>query len=262
MKSNALLFLSLLFLPGLTFAQKGIIESFAPASPIVVDGVPDEWQTEWLIEPKGKFIYNVCNDADNLYVRIKISDDMTQRKIGLFGLSVLLNPKGKKYGKVGVKYPLPKDLDQLAKDAPQGKVSPEQVAELKKELIKDVEVLELVGLSKENIVSPRLGLMNGLQVFIKADARGDFVYEAKIPFKAFHIDKSAVKVLGVAFVTGKLVVKAQNPQSNSSAGGYPSQRYGGGGYNGRYMNSGGGYSSTPYSEWQSATSMSVGVNLK
>jgi hypothetical protein len=96
MKSNLFLFLFILFLPGLGHAQKGMVESCQLASPVVVDGNVDEWQAEWMIDPKGKFLYNICNDADNLYLRLKVSDDLTQRKIGLFGLSVFLNPKGKK----------------------------------------------------------------------------------------------------------------------------------------------------------------------
>ena len=97
MKSKVFLFLSIFFLPGLAHAQKkGMVESCQLPSPVVVDGNFDEWQAEWMIDPKGKFLYNICNDADNLYVRLKVSDELTQRKIGLFGLSVLLNPKGKK----------------------------------------------------------------------------------------------------------------------------------------------------------------------
>jgi len=90
-----------------------------------------------------------------------------------------------------------KDLEELKKETPTGQLSKAQVEELKMGLIKDAEVLELLGLSKEPIVSPRLGLMNGLQVYIKGDDKGDFAYEAKIPFKAFRIDKAAVKVLGL-----------------------------------------------------------------
>ena len=156
-----------------------------------------------------------------------------------------------------------KDLDELKKETPTGQLSKAQVQELKMGLIKDVEVLELLGLSKEPIVSPRLGLMNGLLVFIKGDDQGAFVYEAKIPFKAFHIDKSAVKVLGVAFVTGKMAPpKTQNTApAGGGAGnmGYARRGYGMGGM--------GGYGSTAYSqpgynEWGVSTYMSVGVTLK
>lgn len=258
MKLHLFLFV---FLPSLTYAQKGIVESCVLPSPVVVDGNFDEWQAEWMTDPKGKFLYNICNDADNLYLRLKVSDELTQRKIGLFGLSVLLNPKGKKVGKIGFRYPMAKDLDELKKETPTGQLSKAEVQALKMGLIKDVEVLELLGLSKEPIVSPRLGLMNGLQVFIKGDDQGAFAYESKIPFKAFRIDKSVVKVLGVAFVTGKMPPPKANNNS-SPAGGGPGNM----GYSGNYGMRGYGQgprSSQPaFSEWSVSTFMSVGVKLK
>ena len=258
--------LSIFFLPGLAGAQKGMVESCQLSSPVVVDGNLDEWQAEWMIDPKGKFLYNICNDADNLYLRLKVSDDLTQRKIGLFGLNVFLNPKGKKVGKVGFKYPIEKDLDELKKQTPDGPMSNKQIDEFKMGLLKDAEVLELIGLSKEHIVSPRLGLMNGLEVFIKGDDHSAYVYEAKIPFKAFHIDKSAIKVLGVAFVTGKMAPpKAQNTTSAGSGAGNMGYGRRGYGMGGSGMGGYGGspaYSHSSYSEWNVSTFMSVGVTLK
>jgi hypothetical protein len=133
------------------------------------------------------------------------------------------------------------------------------IDELKMGLLNDAEVLELIGLSKEHIISPRLGLMNGLQVFIKGDDHGAYVYEAKIPFKAFRINKADVKILGVAFVTGKMAPpKNQNTTSAGGAGnmGYGRRGYGMGGYGSA------GYSGPAYSEWNASTYMSVGVTLK
>ncbi len=254
----------LLAFPTLLFAQDGP-ESCSPANPIVIDAVVDEWQGEWLLDSRGKFAYNICNDNENLYVRIKVGDDFVQRQMGLYGFTVFLNPKGKKHGKMGVRYPLPKDMDQLAAEAPKGEVTPAQFQELKKGLIKDAEVLELVGFAKEAIISPRLGLRNGILVYIRADDRGDFIYEGKFPFKAFGLDKASLKTLGVAFVTGRMIPKAVKPSGSGvpPGGGYPGIMPG---HSQHYMNSvygyGGGASSTPYSAWQTATTMSVLVTLK
>ena len=186
--------------------QKVLKESCTPETPPVIDGDIRDWQVEWLLDPKGKFIYNICNDAANLYVRLKVTDDMTQRKIGLFGLTVFLNANGKKIGKMGLKYPVDKTMEEIKSQTPTGgTLDARQLADVKRKLIEDQEVLQFVGFSKEPVVSSRLGLMNGIQVIIKADSIGDYIYEAKIPFKSFHIDKSSLKTLDVAFVTGKLI---------------------------------------------------------
>ncbi|MGC4022529.1 MAG: hypothetical protein QM734_11585 [Cyclobacteriaceae bacterium] len=96
-------------------AQKGLKESVSFEKPPVIDGNVDDWQSERWLDPDGKFLSNVGNDAENLYIRLKIADDVTQQKIGLFGFSVKLNLSGKRKGKVGLKYPIGKDESELKK---------------------------------------------------------------------------------------------------------------------------------------------------
>lgn len=244
-------------------AQKGDIESCTPAAAIVIDGDPAEWQVEWRTDSKGKFAYNICNDESNLYLRIRLSDEFTQRKVGLLGMTVYLNPKGKKMGKMGLKFPVAKDLEEFKRKAPKGQQSPAQLEELKMDLVRNEEVLELIGFDKNPIVSSRVGLMNGIEVTIKPGEHSTYVYEAKLPFKAFQIDKSKVKVLGVTIASGKVAIK--NPGNTSPAGG----GVGNLGYANRYGMGYGAYgaygpnrSIPQWSEWNSATSMSVGVKLK
>ncbi|MFM9837338.1 MAG: hypothetical protein ACKVOQ_03675 [Cyclobacteriaceae bacterium] len=216
------------FLVGDLFAQKGIRESCAPTAPIVVDGNPDEWGTEWMLDPDGKFLFNVCNDTDNLFIRIKISDDLTQRKIALFGMYVKLDVNGKKKGKLGLKYPVGKDANELKQEQPPFPQDAAGRAMAKKQLLTEVEVLELLGLAKENIVSSRLGLMNGIEVLMVANDEGHYVYESKIPFKAFRIDKTKVPILGVTIETGKMSPPKTPaaPQSAGRQGGFTPNNYG------------------------------------
>lgn len=204
-----------------SFAQKGVKESIQFEKPPVIDGHVDDWPVEWWLDPDGKFLSNIGNDAENLYFRLKIADDLTQQKIGLFGLSLRLNPKGKRKGKVGLKYPVGKDASELKKEKAEAVEAPTDIASrvaMKKQWVSDVEVVELIGLAKQNIVSSRLGLANGIEAIIVAQDDGSYIYEAKIPFKAFRINKSEVPLLGVEFETGRLVVQNKNPTGN--AGGY------------------------------------------
>lgn len=216
------------FLTTSLLAQKGIREGCAPTAPIVVDGNPDEWGVEWMLDPDGKFIFNVCNDAENLFIRIKISDDLTQRKIALFGLYVKLDVNGKKKGKLGLKYPVGKDANELKQEQSAWPQDAAGRVIAKKQLLTEVEVLELMGLAKDNIVSSRLGLMNGIEVLIVANEEGHYVYEAKIPFKAYRIDKTKVPVLGVTLETGKMS-PPKTPAAAPTAGrqgGFSQSNYG------------------------------------
>jgi hypothetical protein len=220
----------LLFLSFAALAQKGVHESIVFEKPPVIDGDISDWGCEWWLDPDGKFLSNVGNDGENLYFRLKISDDLTQQKIGLFGLSLRLNPNGKKRGKIGLKYPVGKDASELKKEKPEAVSSETELASkirMKKELVSDVEVVELIGLAKENIISSRLGLANGIESMIIALDDGSYTYEAKIPFKAFNIKKEDVKLLGVEFETGRLIVQNKNVTPNNGYG--PTSR-GPGGY--------------------------------
>jgi len=246
-------------------AQKKVVESFRPAKPLIIDGNMSDWETDWLMDSKGRFNYNIANDDEFLYYRIKMVDEMTQRKVGLFGLSVLLNPSGKKVGKMGIKFPMgltPDEVKAIKHD--DGPPTEASMIQLNKDLIKDAEALELIGLAKEHIVSSRLGLMNGIQVIIVADDKGDYFYEGKIPFKAFKMKRADIKLLGVTFQTGRLVNTGANAQAAASSG-PPMGGFGGNGYGGGYggatrMSGPTGY--VPYSEFQAATTVSLGVELK
>ncbi len=186
-------------------------EAFQLTEPMVVDGQTDEWKTDWWLDQDGKFLYNVANDNEFLYWRIKISDDLTQQKIALYGLFVKWDLNGKRRGKLGIKYPVGKDPIELKKE-------PEQLPQdlssrilAKKLLLTDVEVLHLLGLSKEAIVSSRLGLMNGIEVMMAITDDGSYVYEAKVPFRAYKIKKEEVKELGFTVETGKMELSRNGP---------------------------------------------------
>jgi hypothetical protein len=208
----------LCFLGSQLYAQKER-ESYQPIEPIVIDGQTDEWKTDWLLDQDGKFLYNIANDAENLYWRIKISDDLTQQKVGLYGLFVKFDINGKKRGKLGIKYPVGKDAIELKKEP---EPLPQDLASrtlAKKLLLTDVDVLELLGLSKQSIVSSRLGLMNGIEVLMTITDDGSYVYEAKIPFKAYKIKREEVKVLGFTVETGKMDISRNGPAAPNNAQG-------------------------------------------
>jgi len=259
-------FLLLILISANVFAQKNVKESVTLDKPIVIDGDASEWPVDWWIDPDGKFFCNVANDADNLYVRLKVADDLTQQKIGLFGLSLKLNPTGKRKGKVGLKYPTGRDASEFKKKEPteaDASMDPKNKVLMKKELLGDVEVVELIGLAKENIVSSRLGLANGIEAMIVTLEDGSYTYEAKIPFKAFRIKKSEVQILGVEFQTGRYSPPAKNNPNNNNTGygGGQMGQYGPGGMRmPRYY--GAGFSNFQYSAFSSPGYFFVAVKLK
>jgi len=247
------------------------------ATPPTIDGTINDWTVAWLGDDKEKFKYNICSDDANLYIRIKMSDGTTQRKFAMHGFTVWLDPNGKKKQKLGLRYPTGaeatermeeyrKSGENFSKENNLDKREAMQ-KEFKRNLIRNIELLELIGLADKPLTSSKSGITNGLQVALDMDSTGAYIYEATLPFKAFRLSKTQISVLGVGFETGKVEVKQTKGKGNSAGGGMPPGGYGGGG--GGYGGAGGmgnvgqrQMGGGNYSAMSSPTKMWTSVKLK
>ncbi len=230
------------------------------ANVIVVDGKADEWTLTWIEGDDKNFSYNVCSDDNNLYVRMKTTNDMVKRKIGLFGLTMWMDPNGKKKRKLGFKFPSGTEgaerMETFRKESEgqnQERQSAGERADFQKrmeaDLVRDLEVIELIGLTDDPITATRSGITNGIKVAIALDPETRaYVYEAVLPFKSYRLSKKSIKTMGFGFETGKYVppkdktAQTQNvPQGgvgNNGGRGQYGGGFGGRGYGGY---GGGGY---------------------
>ncbi len=235
MKYVILLFLVMVMEPS-GFAQDPEAANCQLATVLQIDGLADEWPMEWLTDDDKKFSYNVCSDDNNLYIRMKTNDELVRRKIALFGLTVWMDPKGKKKEKLGLKFPTGAEahdrIEAMSKSTENtGQMSSSQRAAFQKEMIKsvikDAELLELLGLADDPLTSTRSGITNGIKVAIASDEEGlTLTYEAIIPFKSFRLSKASISVIGIGFETGKFVPP---PSKSTSGGANTNQGYSGSG---------------------------------
>jgi len=241
----------------LSITAFGQEENARVATPPVIDGNVEDWDSViWKEDEDHKFKYNVRFDDNNLYVRVKVKDELTQSKMASFGFTVWLDASGKKKTKLGMRYPTGieaterMEVLQKSGDLEKERSAPKREElrkELKKSFVSDIEVLELIGLADKPLTTSRTGITNGIQVVLSMDAEESYVYEAAIPFKAFRLSKARIPLLSVGFETGKYVMpKDKNANSNSAGGGMPGGGFGGGGMGGGGMSSPGrSYSSSP-----------------
>lgn len=195
------------------------------ASAVTIDGIADDWPMSWIQDEDRIFSYNVCADDKNLYVRMMTSDFYAKRKLAAFGLTLWFDPSGKKKRKYGLKFPSggAESEDRAAAMREQGGPgnSSGERADFQKrmdrQLITDLEVLELIGLADEPITSARSGITNGIKVAIEMDATGAYVYEALIPFKSYRLSRTNIEELAIGFETGKYVIPKQKVNSKSGA---------------------------------------------
>ncbi len=247
-------------------------------TPPVIDAKLGDWSADWVDNEKEKFSYNVCSDDANLYLRIRISDGGTQQKFAMYGLTVWLDPNGKKKEKLGLRYPtgieaqermeeFRKSGESFGKENNLDKREAMQ-KEFKRNLIRNIEVLELIGLADKPLTSSKSGITNGLQVALDMDSTGAYIYEATLPFKAFRLVKAKIPVLGIGFETGKLKVDQTKGKGNNAGGGMQPGGYGGypgggmGGMGQAGMGQAGRGSSNYYSPMSSPVKMWTSVKLE
>ncbi len=256
-----------------TLAQGPTQESCQLSSVVLVDGHGDEWPMKWLEDDDKKFFYNVCTDESNIYIRLRIKEELIRRKMALFGLTVWLDPNGKKKKRLGLHFPTGTEAKEIMEavrhSGDHSNMTASQRADFQKQmeksLIENLEILELIGLSDDPLTSTRSGITNGIKVAIAQDDEGAYVYEAIIPFKSYRLSKSSISALGVGFETGKYTLPSTKPKAGSSTADptTPGQSGFGGGFGATNMGRGQGYQgSASGSQMSYATSFWVSINLK
>ncbi len=216
-------FAFLLFCGGYCCTAQQVDSPCPLSSAVTIDGNAEEWPMTWVQDDDKVFSYNVCADDKNLYVRMRTNDFYAKRKLAAFGLTLWFDPTGKKKRKLGLKFPSggPEAEDRAAairQEGGPGNSAGERADFQKKmdrQLIADLEVLELIGLADEPLTSARSGITNGIKVAIDMDETGAYIYEALIPFKSYRLSKAALTELSIGFETGKFIIPKAKVNSKS-----------------------------------------------
>ena len=107
MKRIAFLFCLTFLLLNSNHTSAQTIHCLWQASPIIVDGKPDEWPQPFnYYDGNTKLQFAFANDTGSLYVCLKITDDPTQIRLFNGGLNIGIDPKGKKKETAGISFPL------------------------------------------------------------------------------------------------------------------------------------------------------------
>lgn len=90
-----------------TYLSAQDIHSLKLASPVTIDGSPDEWPQPFnFYNGETKLQYRIANDSNNIYVCFKVTDEPAQMKMMRAGINIWLDPKGKKKETMGIAFPL------------------------------------------------------------------------------------------------------------------------------------------------------------
>jgi hypothetical protein len=232
----------------------GKIKSVFVATPPTIDGQTTEWTDSLQYDASSKMQYLVLNDGRTMYLRVKINDAPTQAKFAYLGTVVWLDSTGRNQQQLGIRFPLPVDLESLPKgeSRPAGAMGPsaaERLADhqtrLRQVLLnaKEMELLNFRG-SKEPVLADAQSLL-GVKAAINLDPQGNLIYELAVPLRLVYkrvpnLASGQAATVGVTLAG----MKPKMPKSDSSSDPYSAMNSGGmgGGY-GRGM--GGGMRGSP-----------------
>lgn len=224
-----------------------------PPTEIKIDGSLNDWgdSLRYYNEDK-KIHYTLANDKDNLYMAIRVDDRTEQIRIISAGLTLSVNPKGKKKEQYSITFPVggtdtqpafgggneggdkqpnPDELDKQDR---------EQMMRARMTKLRNIQVTGFPDIESDIITTANT---YGIKVALNLDESGQLVYEAAVPLKFFHADapdKSEwafnIKINGV---TRPNANKGDNAPGGDMGGGRGGMGGGRGGMGGGGMGGGG-----------------------
>lgn len=184
-------------------AQATIELKPAPAG-VLVDGVAKEWG-DFMTDSKTKISYIIANDKDNLYLVVKATDPVQQSEILGSGVTLSIDPKGKKKSTYVVTFPklAGDDHSMYLNMKPQqipSRISASNYAKIKVEGFKEISEDEITTINTQ-----------GIRPYVGYDPSGYVLYEVSIPLFLFHADPAAKEWafnIKINAIQGKEVGKA------------------------------------------------------
>ncbi len=168
-----------------------------PPANINIDGDLKDWgdSLRYYNEEK-KLNYALANDKDYLYAAIRVSDRLDKMKVLNAGITLSIDPKGKKKDSFMLTFPLaaPDEKPEFARPKDDnGEITQVDRDELMRERITKLRYIKVVGF--KDIEGDMITTSNtyGIKTAINYDANGDLVYEAAIPLSFFHAGNDAFK---------------------------------------------------------------------
>jgi uncharacterized membrane protein YgcG len=225
----------------------------APPPNIAIDGDVKEWGDSLRYYNTEKHInYAIANDQDNIYMAIRITDRLDQRKILKAGITFSVDPKGKKKETFSITFPLNVQggtpvLAALKED--NSDITQQDRDELMRERLTTLRGIKVVGF--KDIEDDMITTSNtyGIKTAINYDDNGNLVCEAAIPLKFFHADDPTknewafnLKINGVTRPTTNKDPEQSGEGGRGGRGGSGGGFGGGGGGGGRHGSKGGSHS--------------------
>lgn len=205
----------------------------APAN-VSIDGKLTEWGDSLaLYDIKSKLNYTIASDDTDLYVIAYVADKPTKRKIMAAGITISVNPEGKKHKTYSMTYPVP---DGSAIFKPHSASDDDEEDEVQKPSLLQSTSIKVAGF--KDVESDVITTSNtyGFKAAVKFDDKHNLVYEAAIPIKMLYLKKGKNDELEINIQINAV----ERPDKGSEQGSGGGMGGGGRGSGGGGMGGGGG----------------------
>jgi YD repeat-containing protein len=179
-----------------------------PPSAITIDADLKDWgDSLQYYNADNNVRYTISNDKENLYFAVRIDDRVEAARILKAGLTLGVDPKGKKKSSFSITFPLNVQVGNITSTTQQenfNEVTQAERDELVRETATTLRGIKVEGF--KDIEGDMITTSNtyGIKTAINYDAKGNLVCEAAVALKLFHVDEHAktewtfdVKINGV-----------------------------------------------------------------
>ncbi len=213
----------------LSMAQDKLPQNLVAPSDVKIDGKLTEWTEKQLSTDRtAKIKYIIANDDKNLYVVIKTADRSTIMRIMSAGITVALNPEGKKKETYAVTFPVIKQKDlaetRIASGGERPDINSMQQTMRSKMIIMSVKGFPSIELDQISIYNNY-----GLKTAIDFDEQNNLCYEAAIPLSLLSLSINQSEPLACNIkINGFKMPDMPNEPGGGMGGGPPGGGMGGG----------------------------------
>lgn len=223
----------------------------APSN-VKIDGKLTEWTAEMEYSKSTMLHYTMSNDAQNIYLALKCTDQPTINKILANGITIVLNKEAKKREKdaLVLMYPVPNRAGGRGgfgggrpgagarggngpgnRQAGQGGTDTTSLITAHKRAIVAMKEFRITGV--KSIADTTVSIYNtyGLKTVINIDDKANLVYELAIPLSlldlsasqqtdlAFNVKVNGIDLAGMGMVDGNVVVEGFGRAGGGGGGG-------------------------------------------
>ena len=182
-------------------AQDDVIHASYRASVPTIDGLSRDWvQPFRYYDGKSKLQFAVNYNQDNLYICIRIADELAQRKALLSGIQLWIDASGKKKYRCGILCPVARkaDLDELPYDIRKNPTA------MKRRLVMQIKDMELNDWGNPADGTVPTTHVSGIGMAIAMDSLDVLAIEYVIPRKLLTTQLDSTRPIAIGIIAKAL----------------------------------------------------------